>query len=258
MEIPHIRPEDSAEPAAAAPARPARSRFLGPVAAAVRHRWPEYLIEIIVIVLSISISFALDQWKERRHEQELEQLYLKTLANNLISDTDALQEVIPETRLVIRKARALLAASRVAPAAAAARPTEEDLRDIARRPSFFAHDAAFADLRSSGNLRVIHDFGLKNALFDYYGQYESIKAKEAAERESLITLIAPLLIRNVTFGEGFQPAVDPKAAAFGHDRAFGNSMWIRVHERSELLADYERELDLAQRIRQRIARLTRD
>jgi hypothetical protein len=221
----------------------------------IRHRWPEYLIEMVVIILSISISFALDQWKERRHEHEVEQLYLKTLSNNLISDMDALHEVIPETELVIRKAQALLTASQAPPSAAPpARPIDEDLRDIARRPSFFAHDAAFSDLRSSGNLRVIHDFKLKSALFDYYGQYESIKAKEAAERESLITLIAPNLIKTVSLGgEALSPGESGRVA-LPHDRIFANSMFIRLHERGELLEDYKRELVLAERMQRRIQR----
>lgn len=251
-------PADDAAEARSGPAargaEPARAKspvWGGPILATLRHRWPEYILEIVVIVFSISISFALDQWKERRHEHEVEQLYLKTLANNLTADTNTLHEVIPETRLVIRKAEALLAASK---AATVQGPLHEDLRDIARRPSFVAHDAAFSDLRSSGNLRVIHDFQLKNALFDYYEHYESIKAKEAAERESLITLIAPYLLRTVSL-DGAPPAPgDPQGTAILHDRVFLNSMWVRRHERSELLVDYERALDLAERMRRRIAR----
>ncbi len=253
MEIPHIRPDDSEETPAAAERPKPRSHAGGQVLAVVRHRWPEYLIEMIVIILSISISFALDQWKEKRHDHEVEQLYLKTLSNNLISDIDALHEAIPETRLVIRKAQKLLAASQASPAAAAPPGLlEEDLRDIGRRPLFFAHDAAFSDLRSSGNLRVLNDFRLKNALFDYYGQYESIKAKEGAERESLITLIAPNLIRVVSLGGAAEPGSTP--AALPHDRVFANSMWIRIHERSELLRDYEEELRLAEAIQRRLKR----
>jgi hypothetical protein len=257
MEIPHIRPDDSAA-APATPAIPAtpladKGPFLvGPILATVRHRWPEYLIEIVVIVFSISISFAFDQWKERRHEREVEQLYLKTLSDNLTSDMDALRDVIPETQLVIRKAQALHAANQV-PTSGAAGAVQRDIRDIARRPSFFAHDAAFSDLKSSGNLRVLHDFKLKNALFDYYGQYESIKAKEASERESLITLIAPNLIKTVSFG-GSDSTKEPGTSAIPHDRVFANSMWIRILERSELLADYERELRLAEAIQKRIRR----
>src|SRR4051812_1759002 len=136
---------------------PSSQRPGGPVLAALRHRWPEYLIEIFVIVFSISISFGLDQWKDTRHEDEVEQLYLKTLSGNLASDIDALHEIIPETQLVIRKAQSLLDASRASTPISPAQ-LDVDIRDIARRPSFFAHDAAFSDLRSSGNLRVIHDF----------------------------------------------------------------------------------------------------
>jgi hypothetical protein len=258
MEIPHIRPDNSEKvPATLAPDAAERTRSRGrggPVLAMIRHRWPEYLIEMVVIILSISISFALDQWKERRHEHEVEQLYLKTLSNNLISDMDALHNVIPETQLVIRKAQALLTASQAPPSAPPpAGPIDEDLRDIARRPSFFAHDAAFSDLRSSGNLRVIHDFRLKSALFDYYGQYESIKAKEAAERESLITLIAPNLIKTVSLGAALSPG-DAGGAVLPHDRIFANSMFIRLHERGELLQDYQRELALAERMQRRIQR----
>jgi signal transduction histidine kinase len=232
---------------------PSTQRRGGPVLATLRHRWPEYLIEIFVIVLSISISFGLDQWKDTRHEDEVEQLYLKTLSDNLASDIDALHEIIPETRLVIRKAQSLLDQSRGAAPIAPAR-FDVDIRDIARRPSFFAHDAAFSDLRSSGNLRVIHDFKLKNDLFDYYGQYESIKAKEASERESLITLVAPYLLRKIAIGGSAGTPDRPDVPAIRNDREFGNTMWVRVHERSELLADYQKELSLAGKLRQRIAR----
>ena len=258
MEIPHLRPEDS-EPATTAEAEEKVRRHSpgGPILAVLRHRWPEYLIEIVVIVLSISISFALDQWKESRHEHEVEQLYLRTLSNNLTSDLDALNGVIPETELVIRKAKSLLTLTRgdAAPASLPTGQLDKDIQDIARRPSFFAHDAAFSDLRSSGNLRVLHDFRLKNALFDYYGRYESIKAKEASERETLITLVAPNLLRTISFGAEPSTAEGANLAALRHDRVFANSMWVRIHERSELLADYQQEHHLAEWIQQRIEKL---
>lgn len=248
MEIPNLPREESKEDAPAPPKH--RSPF-GAIAATLRHRWPEYLIEIFVIVFSISVSFALDQWKERRHDEALERLYLKTLSDNLAADIDTLHEVIPETQLVLRKAQALLDASR-ASGPMTSTSVDEGIVDIARRPSFLAHDAAFSDLRSSGNLRLIHDFKLKNALFDYYGKSESIKTKETSERESLITLVAPYLLKKVAIGSG---AAD--TPAIRNDREFANTMWVRLHERSELLADYQQELAFAERLRRRIAREVR-
>jgi hypothetical protein len=247
MEISSMpRADDEEPPAEEKP--PVHRSPLEAIVATLRHRWPEYVLEIVVIVFSISISFALDQWKERRHERELERLYLRTLSDNLASDVDALQGAISETRLVIDKARKLLDESHASTPAPPAQ-IQGDIRDIARRPSFFAHDAAFADLRSSGNLRILHDFRLKNTLFDYYGLYESIKAKEASERESLITLAAPYLIRKISLGGG-DLADSP---SIRNDREFANVMWVRIHERTELLGDYQRELALAEKLRRRIA-----
>ncbi len=252
MEIPTSLPRDEPEDVPAPPKSPPKPRsFGGPVVATLRHRWPEYLIEIFVIVFSISVSFALDQWKERRHDEALEKLYLKTLSDNLASDIDTLHGVIPETQLVLRQAQALLDASR-ASGPIASTTVDEGIVDIARRPSFLAHDAAFSDLRSSGNLRLLHDFKLKNALFDYYGKAESIKAKETAERESLIMLVAPYLLKKVNIGSG---AAD--TPSIRNDREFANTMWVRLHERSELLADYQQELAFAERLRGRIAGETR-
>jgi hypothetical protein len=253
MEIPHMPHEDEETPEADRKAVSVLSPrpWGGPIVATLRHRWPEYLLEMVVIVLSISLSFGLDQWKERRREAEIERLYLKTLADNLTADIDKLHEVIPETQLVLRKAQALLDGNRASTSVA---PAQQDLMDIARRPSFLAHDAAFSDLRSSGNLRVIHDFGLKNAMFDYYGEYESIKAKETSERESLIMLVAPLLLRKVSLGGDAAGAAGPRTPAVHNDREFDNAMYVRLHERGELLADYRKELDLAERLKRRIAR----
>src|ERR1700710_2565774 len=100
MEIPQMPHEDEAEAAeAGAKPRPAPRRpWGGPLVATLRHRWPEYLIEIFVIVFSISVSFGLDQWKERRREDEIERLYLKTLADNLRADVEGLGEVTAGTQ----------------------------------------------------------------------------------------------------------------------------------------------------------------
>ncbi len=271
MEIPQMPHEDEAAEAAEAteaqPPAPRRPRG-GPLVATLRHRWPEYLIEIFVIVFSISVSFGLDQWKERRREDEVERLYLKTLADNLGADVEALGEIIAGTRGVILRTQELLAASRSSTPPPAAR-FNAAFSEMARRPSFFAHDAAFSDLRSSGNLRVIHDFRLKNALFDYYGEYESIKAKELTERESMITLVAPFVLKHIRLGSGFadaggtagagrsggEPASPPlPAPTLYNDPEFVNTLWLRMRDRGELLHDYSGELALARRLRQRIAR----
>ena len=50
----------------------------------IREMWPAYLIEIIVIILGISITLALEEWRDTVKENKLETIYLK----NLLADVD--------------------------------------------------------------------------------------------------------------------------------------------------------------------------
>jgi type II secretory pathway pseudopilin PulG len=132
----------------------------------IRERWPEYVVEIAVIIFSISISFALDEWKDRQQKQELEQLYLKELARDIDADIRQLNGIIAETKQVAQKANGLIKLSQQESQPVYSQFVN-DVRFIFKRPRFVAQDATFSDLKSSGNLQTMRSFPLKNALFDY-------------------------------------------------------------------------------------------
>jgi hypothetical protein len=237
MDAPHSMVEaddDSGETVAASEDRP-RLRILS----TLNHRWPEYVLEVVVIVFSISLSFALDAWRESRHQHELEQLYLHTLSDNLESDGRTLDDVTRETERVLAATRLLIALSE-RPSPFVAGPFRSAVGTMVQRPSFVAHDAAFANLRSSGNLQVIRDFGLKNALFDYYQDLENIKATEAAEREVLISVIGPYLVRSMPLRPGSDDSGAPVMAQVLSSVEFQNGCWIRMQNRAELLGKYRK------------------
>ena len=74
----------------------------------LREKSPEYVVEILVIIIGITLSFAVDEWKDLRQKRELEQVYLKSLLSDLEQDLRELDEVMEETRLVIDKGEELL------------------------------------------------------------------------------------------------------------------------------------------------------
>jgi hypothetical protein len=45
----------------------------------IKTQWPRYLVDILVIILGITISFTLDSRKEEADRATLEQVYLKSL-----------------------------------------------------------------------------------------------------------------------------------------------------------------------------------
>ena len=71
--------EPAPKPEKPAPKARTRDRF--------RHllsdMWPAYLIEIVVIMLGISITLALEQWRDGAKEDQLEKIYRGNLAADI-------------------------------------------------------------------------------------------------------------------------------------------------------------------------------
>ncbi|GAB3642832.1 hypothetical protein [Spirosoma arcticum] len=220
---------------------------LGRLSTLLRERWPEYVIEILVIVLSISASFALDEWKDKQRKQELEQLYLKELARDIESDISQLTEIIAETKQVISKASGLINLSRQGSQPDYSQVIS-DIRFTFKRPRFVAQDATFSDLKSTGNMQSLSNFSLKNNLFNYYKQYESIVLIETAELEVTNALIGPYMVRRLPLmGESRK---DQKLILSGlfNEIEFQNSMLLRQSTRQELLQEYSQVLTQGKRI----------
>lgn len=57
-----------------------------PILTTVKQKWPEYLIESLVIVASILGAFALDNWNETQKEKELVHAFMKEIVENLNYD----------------------------------------------------------------------------------------------------------------------------------------------------------------------------
>jgi hypothetical protein len=55
------------------------------------NRWIDLLIEMLVIFLSITLSFAFNEWQEKRKNRATEVFYLKQIRQNLESDIQELQ-----------------------------------------------------------------------------------------------------------------------------------------------------------------------
>jgi hypothetical protein len=67
----------------------------------------QYLFEIIVIFVGISISFWFDEWRENRKDREMERKHLIDVKNNLIQDTLILSRIIEGGKTFVNSSRKL-------------------------------------------------------------------------------------------------------------------------------------------------------
>jgi hypothetical protein len=219
------------------------------VSGLIKDMWPAYLIEIIVIILGISITLALEEWRDNNRENHLEQIYLKNLQTDVETDLKSLSLAIAGTNSLLQRGNELLGYTRSPDNKnTPSNKVHEDVRAILARPNFITSDASFTDLKSSGNLHLIKDIRLKNLLFEYYSETQLIKEIQDAERQSTISLSGAYFLKQFLLDEIRSQEVSitiRDMSAQLRDTEFSNHVLLRVLNRKELLDIYQRADSLA-------------
>jgi len=243
--------EGGAPPSPAGPAGRHRKRK---VLKLIEEMWPAYLIEIFVIILGISITLALEEWRDKSKESELAAIYEKNLLADVDVDLASLKQVEQSTTDLLSKGEELLnfIKSPSVNTLTSSR-ADSDIRSIIGREKFISSDATFSDLKNSGNLHLLDDIQLKNLLFAYYSLAQIIKEAQDAEQQATIIIAGPYFLKHFPLGNdvGQQSVMDPRQLqALSRDVEFGNNVLLRVEIRKELLGDYKTADSLGGRLRE--------
>ena len=210
----------------------------------VKEMWPAYLIEIIVIILGISITLALEEWRDAGKENRLEQIYLKNLLTDVELDLQSLEQTSAATQKILARGNDLLTYIRKpAGNGISFNQVEADVLSILGRPKFVSNDATFFDLKSSGNLHLIKDIRLKNLIFTYYNLAQNIRNDQDAEQQATITLSGSYFLKAFPMADPGNTTDRSESNALNDlskNIEFGNNVLLRVTTRKELLDIYQR------------------
>jgi hypothetical protein len=213
----------------------------------IEDMWPAYVIEILVIILGISITLALEQWRDGVKESRLEQVYLKNLVADVGTDQKSLTDVIVQTQRLLGRGNDLLQFAGDHNKIIYSQ-INTDIREIVSRPKFISNDATFSDLKSSGNLHLLRDIKLKNLLFAYYNQTQIIRDVQEAEQLATITLSGPYFFKHFSLSEHLEkedPAAEKNISEAVNSVEFSNNVLLRLSNRRELVERYQNADSLA-------------
>lgn len=215
----------------------------------IKEMWPAYLIEVFVIILGISITLALEEWRDGSKELQLEKVYQKNLLADIEADLQSLQYATDRTQKFLNKGNELLVFIKNGPGGSIpAKQVYADLQGILERPNFISNDATFSDLKNSGNMHLLKDIPLKNLLFAYYSHAQSIIKVQDAEQQATITISGPYFLKNFPMGgvDSQQLITDPiKWQGVSKNIELGNNVILRVANRKELLENYQKAMQQA-------------
>ena len=127
-----------------------------------------YLFEFVVIVTGVTISFALNEWRQDRDGKESLRRDLESIAVNLESDRAELVALIDMRKEVVPSMRWLLACSDEM--TGGEKGFTYRVREMLDGAGFcfYPDSGAWRAVVASGNLRWIDNQRLQSALFEYY------------------------------------------------------------------------------------------
>lgn len=130
-----------------------------------RQRALEFGLQLTVVVLGVTISLGLDEWRSNRGEARAASALKGQLAADLRSDLDELEASSYRTRRMIRAYQRLLAPE------AAAMPDDSLDRYVDLAVSYIlfpAHDEAYEAMRQTGSSQLLRDPDLRSAIIRHY------------------------------------------------------------------------------------------
>lgn len=131
--------------------------------------WRYAIGEVIIVIIGISIAFALNNWAESNQASKVEKLYLKNLEKDLSNDLDSLNKNL------YLLGQNLDDINQLRPHLGRQIPGRDTIFDkvfrVAETVAFIPEDATYHTLVNSGDFKLISDFELKSAIEKHYREY---------------------------------------------------------------------------------------
>lgn len=130
--------------------------------------------EIILVVIGILIALQINTWNEQRKENKLEQDYYCKLLE------DIQQDLIQVNNQITNTEKRLAASNNIIQMLQSGHPKLDTLMNETLNAlslityTIRPNNAAFEDLKSSGNLNILKDNDIKTRVIDYYSMLEGM------------------------------------------------------------------------------------
>ena len=165
---------------------------------AKKGKWKEYLAELLVVIVGITIAFSIENYAANQKEKAEELLHLKGIADDLKNDLRIFQEYLGYNENTLKFAKRfnylLQSGDR----------TNDSLNFLLMRMGWISshdpRDISYQSLRSSGGLDKISNFELRNQIVYHYQQKTSqVRFLNEMHNNSFNESISPTILKYADF-----------------------------------------------------------
>lgn len=158
-------------------------------------KWPEYLLEILVLIIGIYGAFELENWNESRKSSQQEQLILSGLKEEFLQNLKELEHDHEYNTISLRAAKAILDANGQS---MPGRKVDSLLGHAINFATFDPRRGVIDEVISSGKLNLIESENLRYKLTQWSGELGSIQEDIAMRREHFFQGLVPAVNQYVS------------------------------------------------------------
>lgn len=223
----------------------------------VRDEWPRLVLELLVLVVGISASFALEEWRSDQENARVERRAWEAVREELAADTLALARQLGRLRAMSRAGEQLLAGP--------PRDSVDAYVDLAiSYAGFTPTDNAYAELRNTSAQRQLRQralfselSALHNREYERAGQWDRINSGIVLQRVlPYLEEHAPAAYADAARARGTETVgLEATWQALRGDRVFRNLLATQKNFRDAHTQVYELALARARAVLGRVNRL---
>lgn len=138
--------------------------------------------EILIVIIGISLAFAMNKWGEDRSDKAQKEQYIINLKQDIAADKAQLEANLVEINTTIEQAQDVI--SILGKDVPNKNARLRGVYAVANLTNFTPKDYTHQTLVNSGDLKLMNDFELKTTIQKHYSDYKAIL--KAYERQEII------------------------------------------------------------------------
>lgn len=170
--------------------------------------WFAVSLDLVVVIVGLFVGLQIDTWWEGQKELQLESLYLTEIREDFEANKLSLERQIDEVELIIRNMTALYSQSLLPEPEQTFADLNARIVSINDMPTFVLAKRAYDNLTGSGDLKLLMNRQLKNALAEYYAAAELTAVVQSTHEMELVQTFQPYIIENLDFAAVKRDLVD--------------------------------------------------